>query len=209
MFECLKGRTPGIIDWQDYKKYALGIVLTEYEGETCIIFEVRAHTLKRQPGEVCLPGGRVEQGEDFCAAAVRETAEELEITPKQLKVIAPMDIYLSPSGQCIAPYLMKLTDYHGTYNAAEVAEVFFVPLEFFLKTPPVYYKNQIFTKPENGFPLERIPGGSRYPWHSGESTVYFYPEFCGHQIWGLTAKVMKAASGLMRNALSEGGDYGT
>lgn len=197
MFDDLKGRQPGLVDFSEYKKFALGIPLLFYEGRLCILFEVRAKTLSRQPGEVCVPGGSVEDGEDFVTAAVRETMEELMISREQVEVIAPMDIYISVSGQIIAPYLMYLKNYKGTYNAAEVDEVFFVPLEFFLVNEPERYKNRIFTEPEEDFPAERIPGGRKYPWRSGVSTVFFYPMFQKHQIWGLTAKIIYSAVKIM------------
>ena len=44
-----------------------------------LLFEVRADTLDRQPGEVCFPGGHMESGETPAACALRETEEELSI----------------------------------------------------------------------------------------------------------------------------------
>lgn len=200
MFDSLKNRQPGMIDLSEYKRYALGIPLVSYKGRLCILFEVRAHTLAHQPGEVCLPGGRVEDGEDFLSAAVRETSEELSISPEQIDVIAPMDVYMSLSGQLVAPYLMALSSYEGSFNAGEVDHVFYVPVGFFLDNEPEVYKNKVYTEPGEDFPLEKIPGGRRYPWHSGWSTVYFYPEYEGHRIWGLTAKIMRSAAAIMKNA---------
>lgn len=201
MFDSLKGRRPALIDEAKYRKFALGIPLVGNQGRLCVLFEERAHSLNRQPGEVCLPGGGVEDGEDFLTAAVRETSEELKLAREQIEVIAPMDIYLSPSGQLIAPYLMRLKNYEGTFNASEVDHVFYVPLEFFWENEPSVYKNRIYTEPGEDFPLEHIPGGRRYPWHSGWSEVCFYPEYGGHRIWGLTAKIMRSAAGLMAQAV--------
>ena len=45
-----------------------------------ILFEVRAATMKWQPGDICFPGGhREETDASFCATALRETREELGI----------------------------------------------------------------------------------------------------------------------------------
>ena len=49
------------------------------EGDA-LLLEVRSQ-LVRQPGEVCFPGGRAEPGESAVEAAVRETCEELGISP--------------------------------------------------------------------------------------------------------------------------------
>lgn len=204
MFESLAGRQPGLIDFNEYKRYALGIPLVEKGGQLSVVFEVRARSLKRQPGEVCLPGGHVETDEDFERAAVRETCEELCIERSQIQVIAPMDMYVSASGQMILPYLFRLLDYQGTFNPEEVDEIFYVPVDFFWENPPVSYKNHIFTKPDRDFPLDKIPGGKRYPWSSGWSSVYFYPKIHGHVIWGLTAKIMKSAANIMKEAVDHG-----
>lgn len=200
MFDSLIGRKPEIIDFSRLKKFALGIPLVYYNGQLCIIFEVRSQLLTHQPGEVCLPGGAVEPGEDFALAAVRETSEELEISPDQIELIAPMDIYISPTGQYITPYLLFLKAYQGTYNLSEVAEIFYVPVKFFWENKPDIYENYIYTKPAKNLPIEKIPHRRKYPWRSGSSSVYFYPEFQGHLIWGLTAKIMCSAAEIMKNA---------
>ena len=38
-----------------------------------IIYELRAKDMKTQPGEISFPGGRLENGETFKEAAIRET----------------------------------------------------------------------------------------------------------------------------------------
>lgn len=204
MFSSLAGRTPELIDFCEYRKYALAIPIVEKDGKACIVFEVRAKTLDRQPGEVCLPGGSVEAGETFSEASLRETSEELNLPMEQIKMVAPMDIYLSPSGQWIAPYLVRLERYDGSFCKDEVDHVFYVPVEFFINHEPEAYVNRIYTEPAENFPLDRIPGGKCYPWYSGRNSVYFYPEYEGHLIWGLTAKIMKSAAEIMKEALKDG-----
>ncbi|WP_251004693.1 NUDIX domain-containing protein [Streptococcus equi] len=39
-----------------------------------------------KPGEVSFPSGRVEEGETYQQAAIRETVEELNIEPEQVHV---------------------------------------------------------------------------------------------------------------------------
>ena len=57
----LKDRTPGLMDSK--RAYAVLVPLVEQNGELCLLYEVRARTLRRQPGEVCFPGGLMEKGE--------------------------------------------------------------------------------------------------------------------------------------------------
>ena len=50
-----KTRTPGLMDAR--RAYAVLVPLVERDGELHLLYEVRASTLRRQPGEVCFPGG--------------------------------------------------------------------------------------------------------------------------------------------------------
>ena len=49
-------------------EYAVLVPLVERPEGLCLLYEVRADTLGRQPGEVCFPGGRLEPGEDAVSA---------------------------------------------------------------------------------------------------------------------------------------------
>ena len=57
----LLGRTPGLMDATG--QYSVLVPLVEREGGLSLLYEVRAGSLRRQPGEVCFPGGRLEPGE--------------------------------------------------------------------------------------------------------------------------------------------------
>ena len=74
------GHEPGPQDLTG--EYAVLVPLVERPEGRCLLYEVRASSLDRQPGEVCLPGGRMEPGEDPVACALRETWEELAIPPE-------------------------------------------------------------------------------------------------------------------------------
>lgn len=201
MLEALAGRKPGIIGYSEYKKYAVTVPIVYKDQKEQILFEVRAGSLRRQPGAICFPGGKLEAGEDFAMAAVRETMEELCICREQLKIIAPMDVYLSLSGQMITPWLARIEDYHETFNPSEVAEVFYVPVSYFLENQPRCFKNKVYTQIADDFPVDKIPGGQDYPWHTGWNEVYFY-EPNGRVIWGLTAKIIKSVADIIREELA-------
>ena len=203
MLEALAGRHPGIIGYSEYKKYAVTVPVVERGGQENILFEVRAGSLRRQPGEICFPGGKLEAGEDFAEAAIRETMEALQIGRHQIQMIAPMDVYISPAGQMIMPYLVRLTDYEETMNPSEVEEVFFVPATYFLENEPSCFRNKVYTQVAEDFPVDKIPGGKSYPWYSGWNDVCFY-EPDGRVIWGLTARIMKSVAGIIKQ-INDGG----
>ena len=72
-------------------EYAVLVPLVERPEGLCLLYEVRADTLGRQPGEVCFPGGRLEPGEDAVSCALRETWEELGIPRPAVEVVAELD----------------------------------------------------------------------------------------------------------------------
>ena len=165
------------------------------EKNNSILFEVRSKTLKHQPGEICLPGGRVktkdgEPVETWQEAAIREAAEELLLKPSQIKTKEPLPPQLGPDGSFVYPVPGELSDYVGTFSKDEVERLLYVPLDFFLETEPECYAVDLVTVPREGFPYERIPGGRDYPWRKKEVWMRFY-DYEGTTIWGLTAAVME------------------
>lgn len=193
MFEKLAGRTPQYLDIP--AKYA--VVVPYLEAEKSILFEVRADTLKRQPGEVSLPGGCVEKGESFCAAAVRETAEELLVPPAHISIKAQLDILVHFGASVIYPYVATLQQYQYTYSKDEVKEVFCVPFAYFLHTEPQVYKNEVsVTAVDEHFPYNLV-GTQPYPWAKGKSEVLFY-QYENRVIWGMTAKLVHNLATLYR-----------
>ena len=86
MFEHLNRHVPKRIEEDQEHVSAVLIPLIQKDDGYHILFEVRSKKLQHQPGEVCFPGGRVEERETTLEAAVRETKEELLIDDSQLKL---------------------------------------------------------------------------------------------------------------------------
>ena len=187
---------PGIIGMEEYLEYSVIIPLIWREGQYHVLLEVRAETLK-QPGEICLPGGSVEPGESMRQAAIRETSEELLIAESQIGILARLDTFLSPVNLFIAPFLAVLKDYTMTYSQAEVAEVFTVPLAYFLETEPELYRTVVKTFPEQGFPYHLLPQGQEYHFREGSYPVAFY-RYEQRIIWGMTARILLSMSDIMK-----------
>ena len=195
----LAGRVPRVQDLT--AEYAVLVPLVEGAEGLSLLFEVRAATLRRQPGEVCFPGGRMERGETPVACALRETGEELGVPAGAVEVIAPLDWVGHQAGFLMYPILGRLPAEAlagARLSREEVAEIFTVPLDFFLRTPPEVYHYEL-TPAAGDFPVERIgfPGG--YPWRGGTVEVPVY-RWRGRVIWGLTGRVVRGLAGL----LSEG-----
>ena len=130
----LRGRAPGLMDSR--QSYAVLVPLVEREGELCLLYEVRAKTLRRQPGEVCFPGGRMEPGETPEACALRETWEELAIPSGAVKLLGRLDFIAHRANFLMWPVLGVVDSgalVRMVPSPAEVGEVFFVPLSHLLK----------------------------------------------------------------------------
>jgi peroxisomal coenzyme A diphosphatase NUDT7 len=184
------GRTPSILGHEQFLKFAVLLPLVEINNEVHILFEVRALNLRRQPGEVCFPGGKIEKGEDARKAAIRETSEELGIEESKIINVFPLDYMVSAFGTIIYPFAGTITESNKIApNVTEVGEVFTVPLSFFKKNQPESYKINFQVQPEDGFPFDLIIGGENYNWQTRTMDEYFY-RYEDKVIWGLTAKVL-------------------
>ena len=154
-----------------------------------VLFEVRAKTLHRQPGEICFPGGRKEKTEEPVETAIRETCEELDLSTDDIHILGALsskDLY---SGEKMHPFVGFLSNYHGDYSSSEVDHIFSVPLSFFLETSPQVFAIAMKSVPEKNFPYNRIPYGKKYHWKENKRKVYFY-SYRNYEIWGLTAGIL-------------------
>ena len=160
--------------------------------EPHVLFEIRSSSLRHQPSEICFPGGKIEHGESAEAAAIRETCEELLLYRKQLDVLTAVNLITTPTNRILQPYIGLLKQYEFSFSKEEVESVFLVPLSFFQNQEPELHYNHITITPSNDFPMEKMPNKKDYQFETGTYPVPFY-EYEGHIIWGLTARIIKAA----------------
>lgn len=186
--EKLKSHQVSLIESEECRKAAVCIALLFTEDGPEIILEVRSARLGEQPGDISLPGGMIEPGETTQQAACRELEEELEVTVGQYELITMLDI-MHTGNLLIYPFLVVVKDYHGTFNASEVEDIFTVPLRFFMQEEPEIYEIQLEVKAPENFPFHKIHGGRKYGWRKRTEKVLFYDyqEYC---IWGITAKLI-------------------
>lgn len=184
-----EGRTPGAAGKHSY--FSVLVPLVEKEDGLHLLFELRAAHMKRQPGEVCFPGGKVEPGESFQECAVRETVEELGIREDDIRIINQMDVMYTYSNFTLFPYLgvikaeaLERLD----CNPDEVEEIFTVPVDHLLNNEPFLYKMQIMPQIKEDFPYERIRFPKTYKWRVGSNDIPIY-EYENRIIWGLTGRV--------------------
>lgn len=192
ILQSLQGRKRDILNREKFRKAAVLLPLVEVSGETHILFEVRSSEMRSQPGDICFPGGRVEEADKSkMETAIRETSEELGVPQAAITDVIPLDYIVSDVAGIIYPYIGKLDSMEElNLNSFEVAEVFTVPLNYFLHTEPERFKINFKVIPEKDFPFELIQNGEDYDWRQREMDELFYVYHPRRVIWGLTAKIV-------------------
>ena len=146
------------------------------DGVCHVLYEIRAAKLRSQPGEICFPGGRIEEGETPLETAVREATEELCIDRTGIEIVGSLDDTIGPGAIPLFTYIGVLHDYEGTWSRAEVDRVFTVPLDWILTHDPEIYKIRLMREMPEDFPYEYVPGGRGYRWRDQYYSVPFYPQ---------------------------------
>ena len=185
-------RTPKIIGEENFQQYGVMIPLVFVEEQIHLLFEKRSKKLRRQPGEISLPGGKLEVDETTLDCAIRETMEELLIEREQIEVLGVGDRYLSPFNLLLHTYFCILKDYQGTFNPDEVEEVVLIPLDYLKTHEPHQFVNQLINEPAKDFPYEWITDGIHYNFLKGSYDILFY-HYKDIKIWGMTAKILQSA----------------
>jgi 8-oxo-dGTP pyrophosphatase MutT (NUDIX family) len=144
-----------------------------YPGETGVSFPltVRHHDLPFHPGQISLPGGGLDDGEDPGAAALRETHEELGIDPADVRLVGALSsLWVIVSNFVVRPYV-GITDHRPVFRPqpGEVAEIIEAPIAW-LRDPA------------------RVGRGERV--RDGVRVEYPYFDFGDHRVWGATAMIL-------------------
>lgn len=197
--EKLNNRTPKSI--VKMTEFAVLIPLIYNKGQWEVIYELRSIDMKSQPGEVSFPGGKVEHGETYKEAAVRETMEELNIKENNINILGELDYLISYANLEIHCFLATINGIDVDKiipNSSEVDHLFTVPLRIILNNEPKAYSLEMETKYNEEFPYNLIPGGKDYNFRKPKRTIYFY-EYNDYIIWGYTATMTKHLSELLKD----------
>jgi 8-oxo-dGTP pyrophosphatase MutT (NUDIX family) len=85
---------------------AVAVVVVEGDDGPGIVLTKRSSRLRAHAGQWALPGGRLDAGETFADAALRELHEELGLMVDAGNVIGLLDDYPTRSGYVITPVVV-------------------------------------------------------------------------------------------------------
>ena len=136
-----------------------------------LVFTVRTDHLQSHAGQVAFPGGSMDPGDiDALATALRESEEEIGLDRTLVTPLGYLDNFETISGYRITPVVARIAANAQLRAApAEVAEVFEVPLAFFLE--PANLRRYVM----------------EYRGHRRDMVEFVHG---GHRIWGATAAIL-------------------
>ena len=198
----LLGQTPFTFMGEETAfRSAVLLPLIRLGDEWHVLFEIRSAKLHKQPGDISFPGGRIDPEDPSpLAAAVRETAEELQLACDRIRVLGALPPYVPSASFVIYPFV-GVVDYDPTsrsFNRDEVADVFTIPVRWLLAYEPYVHVVPMKPTPGEDFPYDKIVNGREYQWRSRNTQQWFY-DYENHTIWGLTARILKHFTDLLRN----------
>jgi 8-oxo-dGTP pyrophosphatase MutT (NUDIX family) len=143
---------------------AVLVPLVEREGGMTVLLTQRAATLKDHAGQISFPGGRIEPGDaDAWHAALREAQEEIGLAPGLVEFAGYLPDHVVISGFRVTPVVgFVKPEYQLRLAAAEVHDVFEVPLDFILDA--ANHKTRQRQIGELTVDIHDIPYGGRNIW---------------------------------------------
>jgi 8-oxo-dGTP pyrophosphatase MutT (NUDIX family) len=145
-------------------------IINQPVGPTLLFTQRTAH-LYDHAGQISFPGGRVHvEDRDRIATALRETREEIGLLPERVQIIGRLPDYDIPTGFRVTPVVGWIeAPVELAPDPFEVAEIFEVPLQFFLN--PANHKRH----------SRELRGLIRH---------YYAMPYGEHYIWGATAGML-------------------
>ncbi len=139
-----------------------------------VLLTKRTTKLKQHAGEISLPGGSFDQQRDqnILSTALREAREEIGLDQDHTEILGFLEPQVSlGTGFIVTPSIASIgSNFVPKIDANEVAELFAVPLSFFLDHNNLNHEYRIF---------------DQIKW-----SVYSY-HYDQYMIWGLTAQIIR------------------
>jgi 8-oxo-dGTP pyrophosphatase MutT (NUDIX family) len=154
-------------------------LINQAEGVSVLLTQRTGH-LHDHAGQISFPGGRVDETDaDRVATALREAAEEIGISSDAVEIMGMLPEWDIPTGFRVTPVVGWIEPpVELRLDPFEVAEVFEVPLAFFLD--PANHERH----------SDEINGRRRH---------YYAMPYQGRNIWGATAGMLHSLYQVLRS----------
>ncbi len=152
-----------------------GVLAAFQEDSGALILTKRAATMRHHPGQIALPGGKVDaEDADVIATALREAREEIALPSEQLDLLGTLPPHRTVTGFSVTPVLgIVRGNFIPRAEPGEVAEVFTLPFHHIAN--PSHY---------------RVEGRRwRGTWRS-----YLAAPYGPYYLWGATARILWSLS---------------
>jgi 8-oxo-dGTP pyrophosphatase MutT (NUDIX family) len=136
-----------------------------------VILTLRPETMRKHPGQISFPGGRIDPGDDGpVAAALREAEEEIGLPPGAVEIIGLADNYRTITGFEVTPVVgIVPPDLPLRPHPGEVAAMFEAPLHYLLDPAHQHVRSALWR---------------------GQERHYYEIDYQGRRIWGATAAMI-------------------
>lgn len=138
-------------------------VVDHPDGPTLLLTR-RSDSLASHTGQVAFPGGRVDPGETVVQAAVRESVEEVGLSPDHVEPLGLSDAYETVTGFVVTPVVAWVRPgFTLTPNPDEVADAFETPWGFLMDE--ANHRREYYDAPDGTRRwFWAMPWGERYIW---------------------------------------------
>ncbi|MBD3315712.1 MAG: NUDIX domain-containing protein [Chitinivibrionales bacterium] len=113
------------VDWERWKFTEDAVLSFIREGDRLMLIHKKTGLGK---GKINAPGGRVQEGERLVDAAVRETREEIALTPHDPRLVAELQ-FVFTDGYSLHGFVFMAYSYEGTPTETREADPFWCHVE--------------------------------------------------------------------------------
>lgn len=150
---------------------AAGVLAAFHADDGRLVLTKRASGLRHHPGQIALPGGKVDPDDaDAVAAALREAHEEVALDPAQVRILGCLPPHRTVTGFSVTPVVALIDGpFTPVPEAGEVQEAFTLPFAHIADT--ARYRIE------------------RRRWRGGWRSYHAAP-FGPYYLWGATARIL-------------------
>lgn len=148
-----------------------GVLVAFHEDDGRLLLTKRASGLRHHPGQIALPGGKVDATDaDETAAALREAQEEVGLDPRQVDLLGILPSHRTVTGFAVTPVVGIIRgSFRPRPEPGEVEEAFTLP--FAHVADPSLYRVE------------------RRQWRGGWRRYHVAP-WGPYYLWGATARIL-------------------